>query len=249
MTVTLHAHINGRPIQRRYYQVIPVPADSKAVGVLQPVPLRHVLLHTKYNPSQPRVPRGNPDGGQWTDDLVFGGDGVPHRAASRKPQPLTNQELALAHRDAITPVYPLEVLAPALRANRAARQIIAILRRTRKPPPLRGRTDTERAAEAAQRLREAGWNDTKRLQGQLGPHKKPVEWYNKTIERGWTAERVRRVRKMGKTRSAINDVNKGNPATRYDGSSTNEFFVQDDATGDYLLFSDKLNPNFKLLSC
>ncbi len=29
---------------------------------------------SKYSPSQPRVPRGNPDGGQWTD----GGHGESH---------------------------------------------------------------------------------------------------------------------------------------------------------------------------
>jgi hypothetical protein len=32
-------------------------------------------LHGKanFNPTQPRVPRGNPDGGQWTDDPAHGG--------------------------------------------------------------------------------------------------------------------------------------------------------------------------------
>ena len=34
-------------------------------------------LERRYNPnwpSQPRVPRGNPDGGQWTDGGAFGGE-------------------------------------------------------------------------------------------------------------------------------------------------------------------------------
>lgn len=34
----------------------------------------------KYNPNQPRVPAGNPDGGQWTDaDGAFGGPQATHK--------------------------------------------------------------------------------------------------------------------------------------------------------------------------
>jgi HK97 family phage prohead protease len=124
--------------------LVTLPANPAAqVSAVKYIAGHNNTLLEKYNPRQPRVPRGNADGGQWTDDMAFGGDGVPHRPANRKP-PLTNQELALARRDAITPVYPLEVLAPALRANRAARQIIALLRAGRRTSRLAGRGNTEK---------------------------------------------------------------------------------------------------------
>ena len=39
-----------------------------------------IALFRKYRPDQPRVPAGNPDGGQWTDG---GGDGSRTRNVSR----------------------------------------------------------------------------------------------------------------------------------------------------------------------
>jgi hypothetical protein len=41
---------------------------------------RLAWYHSHYNPNQPRVPAGHPDGGQWTK----AGDGVVHLAASEK---------------------------------------------------------------------------------------------------------------------------------------------------------------------
>ena len=35
--------------------------------------LRRALIQGKYRPDQPRVPAGNPDGGQWTIDGSNGG--------------------------------------------------------------------------------------------------------------------------------------------------------------------------------
>jgi len=66
-------------IYRCYFR----PVDTKAAGMLLPVPLQLVYLETKYRDDQPRVPRGNPAGGQWTDDPAHGGDGIPSRTLSR----------------------------------------------------------------------------------------------------------------------------------------------------------------------
>lgn len=38
------------------------------------------VLARKYSPDQPRVPAGNPDGGQWTDGATIGGASGGHRA-------------------------------------------------------------------------------------------------------------------------------------------------------------------------
>ena len=37
--------------------------------------LQALRLKANFDPNQPRVPRGYPDGGQWTDDPSFGGGG------------------------------------------------------------------------------------------------------------------------------------------------------------------------------
>jgi hypothetical protein len=49
---------------------------------------------TKYNPDQPRVPRGNPGGGQWTSEGAGGAtlrDGVYRPAADAAPKPAQAQ--------------------------------------------------------------------------------------------------------------------------------------------------------------
>lgn len=51
-----------------------------------------------YKPSQPRIPAGQPDGGQWTDDPTHGGNGR-HAITVEEVNP---------YPDAIEEVYPLE---------------------------------------------------------------------------------------------------------------------------------------------
>src|SRR5262249_21194402 len=46
-------------------------------AMLRLMQLRRLLIQSKYSPDQPRVPAGNPDGGQWTTD-----DGAISAAAS-----------------------------------------------------------------------------------------------------------------------------------------------------------------------
>jgi hypothetical protein len=45
-----------------------------AVAHLEVRRLRIALLLRRFNPSQPRVPAGNPDGGQWTSEGGGGGE-------------------------------------------------------------------------------------------------------------------------------------------------------------------------------
>lgn len=47
-----------------------------AVAQLELRRLRIVLAYKRFNPSQPRIKAGNPDGGQWTDGGGKGGSRV-----------------------------------------------------------------------------------------------------------------------------------------------------------------------------
>jgi hypothetical protein len=56
-----------------------------ALALRQMQALHRIALHrSQYNPNQPRVPAGNPDGGQWTS--AGGGIGI-RLAAADKPRP------------------------------------------------------------------------------------------------------------------------------------------------------------------
>ena len=48
---------------------------------------RRFLLAWRYNPDQPRVPAGNPDGGQWTSGDGSGEDGQPREMMRRPASP------------------------------------------------------------------------------------------------------------------------------------------------------------------
>lgn len=51
-------------------------AAGPVIELYEPIPrdFRHLWFEWKYNPDQPRVPRGNPRGGQWTRDGHGGGE-------------------------------------------------------------------------------------------------------------------------------------------------------------------------------
>jgi hypothetical protein len=44
-----------------------------------------LALKANFNPNQPRVPRGNPDGGQWTDVGAEGEPGTPPKVPEQRP--------------------------------------------------------------------------------------------------------------------------------------------------------------------
>jgi hypothetical protein len=75
--------------------------------------LARTLFERKYDPDQPRVPRGHPDGGQWTDGSDAGndgdgGEGISGGGEDENPgeRPLTDEEYKgiLAVRDEIRTV-------------------------------------------------------------------------------------------------------------------------------------------------
>ncbi len=60
------------------------------------------LAALKYSPTQPRVPRGNPDGGQWTDAGGGSGDRVTsegiHEALRKLPNLLDRVAVVASNR-------------------------------------------------------------------------------------------------------------------------------------------------------
>lgn len=72
-----NAHLFVRPDWRR---VAPRAADDHPFA----------LYENKYRPDQPRVPAGNPDGGQWTADGAGGGSRSPGSQTAIKPPPPIN---------------------------------------------------------------------------------------------------------------------------------------------------------------
>jgi hypothetical protein len=80
----------SRPINRKYER-----GDRAAHRLrLTDLEARHRLAQYRshYNPNQPRVPAGNPDGGQWT---ATGGAGT-RLAAADKPRPGRGGIIAIA---------------------------------------------------------------------------------------------------------------------------------------------------------
>lgn len=67
-------------------------------------------IEAKYSPNQPRVPRGNPDGGQWTEGAGggSGGDGSDHRKPGKPGRtPRAGNDRPI-NDPPIRPVYPIE---------------------------------------------------------------------------------------------------------------------------------------------
>jgi hypothetical protein len=87
------ARIASLDAARRHADVLSLRSGLTGLGMqLAALRLRHALLR-KYRADQPRVPAGNPDGGQWTDEGGSGGDiaskpwsSVPTAFASEKPR-------------------------------------------------------------------------------------------------------------------------------------------------------------------
>lgn len=48
---------------------------DEMIAYILAVQQRIEAIEEKYSPNQPRVPRGNPDGGQWTEGAGGGGSG------------------------------------------------------------------------------------------------------------------------------------------------------------------------------
>ena len=68
----------------------------------------------------------------------------------------------------------------------------------------------------------------------FGNHKSAQKWANQMAKRGWTPEQIDEALASGDSCPAPNDVNPGNPATRYVNPSTGRSVVVDDSTGELL---------------
>lgn len=68
----------------------------------------------------------------------------------------------------------------------------------------------------------------------FGTHKSPQKWVSQMAKRGWTPEQIDEALASGDRFPASNDVNPGNPATRYVNPSTGRSVVVDDSTGELL---------------
>ena len=70
---------------------------------------------------------------------------------------------------------------------------------------------------------------------QLGPHKSEKQWANRMQARGWTKEQITQTIAEGQEFPALNKVNPGNPAIRYELGG--RFVVRDEVTRDILQIS------------
>ncbi len=176
----------------------------------------------KYSPDQPRVPAGNPDGGQWTsgdDGESDSGEGDPGSgsdpgAADNKPDPAADTSQLDDGR--VEPVYPFEDAIALIPVGQAIRGGIAAIR----------------AAWVAWARSRAAKNWT------LGTYKSKERWENQLESRDWTPEQITNTIKKGEKFPAPNKVNPENTATRYQMPGTNRFVVVDDATKEVLQVSE-----------
>lgn len=95
------------PLHRMKRQLILAIAELKSeiayIRVMQAArELRRVLLEQRYRPDQPRIPAGNPDGGQWTDD---GTSDVQSRISVAIAQTLSGQPPS--YNECLNLCYPL----------------------------------------------------------------------------------------------------------------------------------------------
>ena len=185
--------------------------------------LRRLDAKAGYKPTQPRVPAGNPDGGQWV--AVYGeGEGT------RNPQELREYEYIIYDEEGnehvvydppIEPIYPIEEGAALIGG------VTALLSGLRVGV---GALIGEREV----------------IRWSLGKHKSALKWANRMKKRGWTNQQIDDVLANGKQFPAPNLVNPANNATRYVDTQTGRFVVRDDVSGEILQISgDGYNPLIK----
>jgi hypothetical protein len=68
----------------------------------------------------------------------------------------------------------------------------------------------------------------------LGSNHSAQQWANKMAQRGWTAQQITEAMANGQRFSAANNVNLGNPATRYVHPTTGRSVVVDDVTEEVI---------------
>ena len=91
--------------------------------------------------------------------------------------------------------------------------------------------------KTAKRSKECGMGKTARrnaMAWRLGNHKSTGKWEQQMIARGWTSAQINQAISGNIRYPANNDVNPGNPATRYVHPGTGRSVVVDDNTMEVL---------------
>jgi hypothetical protein len=94
---TLAAQHEERQPQRRIEIAPPLNTRALAANIVREI--FHELRKVNFNPDEPRVPAGNPDGGQWTSD---GGNGTSTSSSDNAGEGATDVRLAMEPTDPVT---------------------------------------------------------------------------------------------------------------------------------------------------
>lgn len=178
----------------------------------------------KYDPNQPRAPRGSSNGGQWVSNGGGSGSSAgeaheeghkPHRVEQIKPR----KEPRVGPGAATIPDidWSEEGLEHFLEGADAVADILDKI-----PLP-----DAKPAAAA---LRVPG-----KVRWMFGRHKSVVKWENRMRKGEWTKRNITATIAKGKTYDAPNKVNPGNGATRY--QLGDRYVVKDNKTGEIIQIS------------
>ncbi len=181
-----------------------------------------------FREDQPRIPAGNPDGGQWTGG-DSGGGGAGNSGSGSRPSS-TKPSLSKIPK-------PPELGEP---SNDGGIDDGDIIDAALTFMPVGGGAyrawSAYRKISTARKL-SAGW--------QLGKFKSAKKWGNQLHGRDWTPEQITTTIRKGKQFKAPNRVNPKNKAIRYetiDKSGRKRFIIIDKKTGEILQLSGK---NFK----
>ncbi len=219
---------------------------------------RLATLDEKYSSDQPRVPDGNPDGGQWT---YVAGYAQGHSSTQRdfdsflrgKPR---NETVLAQYRPrsagSIEEEFPEATFGQQARLAAAEANARAAISRLQQldpnfqlSPSLTATRSIEGAIAAAEahareaEVRLAEINANRNLnepQGEwtFGSHKSEQKWINRMQERSWTREQIDDAIKYGRQSPAENKIRPKNGATAYINPMTGRRVVIDNITREVL---------------
>ena len=138
----------------------------------------------------------------------------------------------------------LPIIAEALGVGVAAE----VAREKQKNPPLFMENDEETSSGSESSNSNDGGDsnkqpkepkDDKEPEWKFGAHKKQGEWDKQMKKRNWTNDEITDTIKEGERFPAQNDVNKGNPAIRYENKKTGNYLVRDEKTKEIIQIGEK----------
>ena len=203
----------------------------------------------KFSPDQPRVPAGNPDGGQWVSVgglirrflSLLARLGLLNDLSAEEQAHIAATMASLSAEDRAQLFAELgsaRQLQPDALENHMEDLISALLLGTAGEVAAAVRT----AIQGLRSSRAADNGDGGRSeiaeQWTLSSSKTKTKWDNQLRDRDWTAEQITDTIKNGEEFSAPNKVHPENTATRYHMPGTNRFVVVDDVTKEVLQVSE-----------